>query len=426
VAQPGRYLWHEGMRVADLIPSRDTLITREYWNAQNTIVPEGRSDEFTARKHESRIGLSDATIGSSSASRTGQSSNLDGESAAGASSGSDDRTKQGQDRQDLRTEVKHGGSEINWEYAVIERLNKNNLTTELIPFNLGNAIDQRASRDNQPLAPGDVVTVFSQEDVPVATENRSKFVQVAGEVKAPGVYRVDPGETLRDVVARAGGLASHAYLYGSELLRESAKQEQRLRLAQMVERMQRELSEASAATASLSADDRSDEQARLQEQRGFIERLARVQPQGRVVLQLKPRDAQMSDIPAMPLEDGDIFTIPAKGDTVQVLGSVYNENTFRFRPGQQVAAYLNSAGGPTRGADTSHMFVIRADGSVYSRRQESSLLHGSHFTGMRLMPGDAIVVPQRFKTRSGVVAFRDWTQIFAQLALGAAAVSVIK
>jgi protein involved in polysaccharide export with SLBB domain len=425
VAQPGRYLWHEGMRVSDLIATRDALVTRQYWNTQNAMVPEAHNDEFTSRKRERRIGVSEGIANPGSASggvardqrANAQGSNLDG--AEPGNSGQDDE-------QDLRTEVKHRGSEINWEYAVIERLSTKDLTTELIPFNLGRAVDQHASQDNRPLAPGDVVTIFSQEDVPVATENRSKFVQVSGEVKAPGVYRVDPGETLRDVVLRAGGLASHSYLYGSELLRESAKQEQRRRLSQMVERMQRELMEASASTANLNPDDRTDEQARIQEQRAFIERLARVQPQGRVVLQLKPTDTLIEDIPAMPLEDGDIFTIPAKGETVQVLGSVYNENTFRFRPGQHVANYLNIAGGPTRGADKSRMFIIRADGSVYSRQQENGLLRGNHFDGLRLMPGDAIVVPQRFKTRSGLAAFRDWTQIFSQLALGAAAISVLK
>lgn len=451
VAQPGRYLWHEGMRISDLITSRDSLITRQYWNSQNAIVPEGRGNEFTTRRRESRVRLNEGTIGETGTTgrpdvtnqnpngqplpnqnfnrpnpggelMTGQPSNRDGNGLKEAPSAPADE----QDEQDLRTEVKHHGSEINWEYAVVERLNTKDLTTELIPFNLGNAIDQHSSKDDQLLSPGDVVTVFSQEDVPVATERRSKFVQVSGEVKAPGVYRVDSGETLRDVVGRAGGLAAHAYLYGAELLRESAKKEQSKRLAQMVERMQRELMEASASTAAISSEDRTDTQARLQEQRAFIERLARVQPQGRVVLQLKPTASQIADIPDMPLEDGDVFTVPARTDTVQVLGSVYNENTFRYRPGQQVATYLNIAGGPTRGADKGNMFVIRADGSVYSRQQENALIRGNHFASLRLMPGDAIVVPQRFKTRSGLVALRDWTQIFAQLALGGAAISAIK
>ncbi|HLW53802.1 MAG TPA: SLBB domain-containing protein [Candidatus Angelobacter sp.] len=454
VAQPGRYLWHEGMRVADLIPSRDTLITREYWNAQNAIVPEGRGDEFSIRRRRGTVGINDGEPGPPS-EREGQprtnqepgaganqppqggaqepGANRRGGANAAPGTGGEAGLSPGQpgyedqdNQQELRTEVKHRGSAINWEYAVIERLNSKDLTTELIPFNLGAAIDQHASGENQALAPGDVVTIFSQEDVPVATENRAKFVQVSGEVKAPGVYRVAAGETLRDVVARAGGLASHAYLYGSELHRETARKEQRKRLAQMVQRMQRELSEAAATPAGLTADERAEEQLSLREQRDFIERLARVEPTGRVVLQLKPSDAQLADIPAMPLEDGDVFTVPAKGDTVSVLGSVYNENTFRFRPGEHVSAYVSSAGGPTRGADKGRMFVIRADGSVTTRQQQGGLFTANHFESMRLMPGDAIVVPQRIRTRSSLAAFRDWTQIFSQLALGAAAIAILQ
>lgn len=30
VASPGRYPWHEGMRISDLIPSREFLVTRDY------------------------------------------------------------------------------------------------------------------------------------------------------------------------------------------------------------------------------------------------------------------------------------------------------------------------------------------------------------------------------------------------------------
>ena len=39
VAEPGRYVWKEGMRVSDLIPSRDFLITRDFWNRQNQPTP---------------------------------------------------------------------------------------------------------------------------------------------------------------------------------------------------------------------------------------------------------------------------------------------------------------------------------------------------------------------------------------------------
>jgi protein involved in polysaccharide export with SLBB domain len=471
VAQPGRYLWHEGMRVSDLIPSRDVLITRKYWNAQNAIVPvERNDDEFGSRPRlyrrnrnqlERGGGTSlpnDTANGAQDSTQTPAAGNYNDLSNREPNDNQMDRSnrdqlndqydqydqnrprlrdEQGQrepslsrdeetGQEDLRNEIRHRGSEINWEHAVIERLNHNDLTTELIPFNLGIAVDQPSSSENRALAPGDVITIFSQEDLPVATENRAKYVQIAGEVKAPGVYRVEPGETLRDAVIHAGGLGSHAYLYGAELLRESARQEQRKRLAQMVERMQRELQAAAAAPSGAAPEDRADVKARLDEQKDFIAKLAHAQPTGRVVLELKPTASTVEDIPAMPLEDGDIFTVASKGDTVQVLGSVYNENTFRFRPDKQVGAYLRIAGGPTRDADKGRVFVIRADGTVVSRAQQSSLLAGNRFDSMRLMPGDAIVVPQRFKFRSGLTAFRDWSQVFANLALGAASINVIR
>src|SRR6185437_7336376 len=37
VANPGRYAWHPGMRVSDLIPNKDALITRSYWQHKNDL-----------------------------------------------------------------------------------------------------------------------------------------------------------------------------------------------------------------------------------------------------------------------------------------------------------------------------------------------------------------------------------------------------
>ena len=58
---------------------------------------------------------------------------------------------------DVMTDVVQAGTEVNWEYAAIERRDESDLTTRVIAFNLGNAIDKVSSADNQPLKPGDVV-----------------------------------------------------------------------------------------------------------------------------------------------------------------------------------------------------------------------------------------------------------------------------
>ncbi|HWZ46018.1 MAG TPA: SLBB domain-containing protein [Candidatus Saccharimonadales bacterium] len=434
VAQPGRYLWHEGMKVSDLVPSRDALITRGYWNARNNMVRPGRNDDFSA----SRTGPSSATGEQMSAMPKGQAdtpsapkekdleARREGEDRIGLKRDSrlDFRPTTSQPEEDLAADIRRRASDINWEYAVVERTDTRDLTTQLEPFNLGNAIDQPLSKDNLRLLPGDVVTIFSQRDIPVSSGTRAKFVQVEGEVKAPGLYRVGPAETLREVVVRAGGLSSHAYLYGSELHRESTLKIQQKRQAEMIERMERELTAASTAHIGLTADDRSEERLRIQEQRDFIAKLAQVQPSGRVVLELRPADSTVEDIPAMVLEDGDKFFVPAKLDTIEVFGAVYNESAFRFRRGKPIPDYLRNAGGLTRAADKGREFVIRADGTVISRQQNRGLI-ANRFESMRLMPGDAIVVPARFKTAGLLRGFRDWSQIFAQLALGAGTISLL-
>ncbi|HTS38106.1 MAG TPA: SLBB domain-containing protein [Candidatus Solibacter sp.] len=444
VAQPGRYRWHQGMRVSDLIPSRDALIARQYWNERNSLVHSSERDDFSSslsrrsRLEKERVLTPDGQRAlARPMNESEQFAQQDAEQLAlgdgqledrvgiKEDSASDQNLAENQPDEELAADIRRRATDINWEYAVVERTDQRDLTTQLIPFNLARAIDQPSSVDNQALLVGDIVTVFSQKDIPVSTEARTKFVQIEGEVRAPGLYRVGPGETLRDMVRRSGGISSQAYLFGAELHRESTLKAQKKQLAQMVERMQRELQEQSASVSpGIAPEDFTEARVRIQEQRDFIDKLAQIQPTGRVVLELKPSASALDDVPAMALEDGDKFFIPAKLDTVEVLGSVYNENAFRFKPHKLVPEYVNNAGGFTRGADKAHAFVIRADGTVISRQQHHGFIN--RFETIRLMPGDAIVVPQRFKTGGVLRSLRDWTQVFSQLALGAAAINVLK
>ncbi len=123
----------------------------------------------------------------------------------------------------LRADIKLNVAEINWDYAVVKRLNKNELTTSLIPFNLGNAINGNDTADNILLMPGDSITIFSKDDINVPTAKHNVFVGLEGEINSAGVYQALPGETLRQIVARIGGLTPNAYLFGAELDRESVR-----------------------------------------------------------------------------------------------------------------------------------------------------------------------------------------------------------
>lgn len=368
VAQPGRYPWRPNMKIRDLIPNRDFLIKREYWTNQN-------------RPQNGKI-----------------VDNQEGHAP-----------------------------EVNWDYALIERLDSERLNTRLLPFNLGKAIDPTDAddRDNVVLQPGDIVTIYSQSDLKTPLAKQNKFVRLEGEFNAAGVYQVKQGG-LREIVANAGGLTQDAYLLGAQFYRESTRLEQQKRLDSFVSQMEVEVERNLSATArnvnsaeeAAALKDKADSQHRL------IEKMRQVKADGRIVFILPSGAKDLSVIPDLPLEDGDRFFVPARPATVNVIGAVYNESSQLFKEGWRARDYLRAAGGMTRESDRKKAFVIRANGSVVG--SASSGWWSGGMDSLLLLPGDTIVVPQNLNRIGFLKGLRDWTQVISQLALGAAAVRVLQ
>src|SRR4029077_10296838 len=145
------------------------------------------------------------------------------------------------DAQRLINQIKPSQREINWDYAVIERLNRNDLTTSLIPFNLGKAVIDGDPEQNLPLQPGDIVTVFSKQDIKVPISKLTQYIRLEGEFNSSGVHQIMPGETLRQLVARVGGLAPNAYLFGAQYTRESTRTQQEKTLDEALNRLERDI-----------------------------------------------------------------------------------------------------------------------------------------------------------------------------------------
>jgi protein involved in polysaccharide export with SLBB domain len=369
VAHPGRVEWHIGMRLRDLIPNQKALIAPEYWSTVN--------------------GAANATGGAAN------------------------------------TDIIRSDYEMNWDYALIQRLDPVDLTSHLVPFNLGKLVLEGDEDSNLPLEPGDTVIVFSQRDVAVPQARRSTFLRLEGEFRIPGFFRAQPGETLRHLVERVSGLTPDAYLYGAEFTRHSVRVEQQKGLDQMIEKLEQDISRQAVASAAGTAEEVADHRGTLEAQRQLVEKLRQVKATGRVVLDLKPGAANVADLPDIVLEDGDRLMVPGRPSTVAVLGAVYNRNSFLYRRGEPLSDYLKRAGGPTREADCGRMFLLRADGSVLSKQVAQGWWRGG-FSSLRMLPGDAIVVPERLSHGSFLRGLRDWSQVFAQFALGAAAVRVIQ
>jgi protein involved in polysaccharide export with SLBB domain len=312
--------------------------------------------------------------------------------------------------------------EIDWSYAVIERMNPQTLTTSLVPFNPGQLVLDHDPKQDLALEPGDVVTIFSQADIKVPQTQRTKFVRLEGEFKQAGIYTVLPGETLPQLVARAGGFTPEAYLFGSNFTRESTRILQQLRLNDYLQNLELEIDRSTiAAGASVGTVDPNATAA----SRSLVARFRTIRATGRVVLNIPQNATGIDNLPNIQLEDGDRFVVPSKPSTVNVVGAVYDQNSFLFRSSEEVGSYLRLAGGPTKSADGKDSFVIRADGSVVSRNSKNGVF-GNTFASLRLNAGDTVVVPEKVPRPSGLRNFISYTQIFSQLALGAAAIAVLQ
>lgn len=385
VAQPSRFSWKEGIRVSDLIPSKDALVSREFWINRN------------------RPTLQD-------------NKPLDALAVASAK-----KTELGQVERDLRRT-----EEVHWDYAVIERL-RDDLSTTLVPFNLGRAVLERDPTQNLTLRPGDIITVFSKTDIRVPSSKQARYVRLEGEFVTPGLYQVQEGETLRQLVARIGGITPQAYLFGAEFTRENARVIQQKQLDESLDRMSLEIDRSvgqqlAKATTPEAATAASEQ---LANQRRMLEKLKGVKAVGRVVLELPAEENLLTAaLPDIALENGDRFVVPARPAFVNVFGAVFNPNAYLYKSGRRADDYLDQAGGTTRDADGDSLYVLRADGTVVSRRQSSWL--SAAIGGNRLMPGDAVIVPERLERLNFTREFKDWTQIFYQFAMGVAGLKVLQ
>ena len=469
IANPGRFAWRPGMHVSDLIPDKESLITRDYWwrRAQLGLpAPEFEPipgfDDLRQPTENRAITLQRPTQESKSASnqpeyQQGQSEYPQGqpgyqqgqpEYQQDQSSSQQNQNPSAQQRAGnsplasaqsfsasrflpsaQRTEVRALAPEIDWDYAVIERLDMETLKTVLLPFDLGKLVLQHDPSQDLELEAGDVVSIFSEADIGVPITHQTKTVTLEGEFAHAGVYTVEPGETLRDLVERAGGLTANAYLYGSEFTRESTRAVQQARIDEYVQGLGMEIQRGNLAMASSSVSsalDLTSAASAQSSEQALLASLRQIRATGRVVLTFTPEASAASSIPNIPMENGDRFIVPPVPATVNVVGAVYDQNSFLYAPGKRAGAYLQLAGGPNRDADCKHEFIIRADGEVVSRNKGRPVWEGSEFNSLRINPGDTIIVPEKTFKPSALRGVLDWSQVFSQFALGAAALSVLR
>jgi protein involved in polysaccharide export with SLBB domain len=256
------------------------------------------------------------------------------------------------------------------------------------------------------LSPYDVVAVRS---IPEFRENLS--LEIKGEVRFPGNYTFKRGETLAQVITRAGGLTDLAHADAAVFTRESLREQEAKQLEDLRERLKAGVAASSLEKANDGKSSSAENTTRILEQLDSTEAL------GRLIVDLGGiLDGTMDDV---SLKDGDLLVIPEYRQEISVLGEIQHPSAHLFNRRLDIAEYIELSGGTNRYADKKRIYIVMADGSVTLPKKSGWFRHRRAL----IEPGDTIVVPLDVGRRRALTVWGEASAIIYQLALGAAAVN---
>lgn len=282
-----------------------------------------------------------------------------------------------------------------------------------------------AGKTSIPILDGDVISIPGDTDF----QESPQLIEVKGRVRNPGVYAITrKGETVAEIIKRAGGLADDAWTQGSSFVRDpkllinDATIRLSPRIIDIVAQIQAQqyaralaksdidkvrllgsgVSSALAGAASIAnpiaaaglggtqtSDVKANEKLLSREtvsaaRQPVIDNLG-----GNLPIRLDLALKKANDPNNILVRNGDIITIPETPSTVGVAGAVFIPSNQIFVPGKTLNFYLEKCGNYTADADRSQVLVIRPSGTVTK---------ANGYTKIEL--GDTIFVPTKVMVAS--------------------------
>lgn len=236
-------------------------------------------------------------------------------------------------------------------------------------------------------------------------------ITISGEVRFPGVYMIQQGETLSDVVERAGGLTAKAFADGAVFTREDIAKLETQRALEFAESIRRDFAASLLTEETVSST--------YEEIAMITENLESFEGKGRLLVDL-PKALAKDESANIVVQDGDKLFIPKVSNTVTVVGEVRRQGTHSYQTGLTLDDYISLGAGITDRADKGAIYIVKANGSVVIPK--TSLAYFST-NDQQLNPGDTIIVPVDSRHKESIPLWRDITQIVYQSTVAIAAVA---
>ena len=250
-----------------------------------------------------------------------------------------------------------------------------------------------------------------------AKSNKEIFsVSLEGAFVSPGIYGVQQGERLSDVIKRAGGYKDNAYTYGGILARKSVAEKEKLAFMRSADQLEQSI--ATAISSGRISSVGGDPTLALTSISNLISNLQDIEPVGRVVTEFDFDLLERSPEKDLLLEPGDRIFIPERSSTITVSGQVLSPTSFSFDPTYKVKNYIDLAGGYSEEADRNRTLVIYPNGMASRVRTWPN--------SPDLAPGTTLVVPRDPNPFDWLVFSQVLFPIISNFATSAAAIAALE
>ncbi|OQB54366.1 MAG: Polysialic acid transport protein KpsD precursor [Deltaproteobacteria bacterium ADurb.Bin151] len=322
-----------------------------------------------------------------------------------------------------RTVYNVTAEELNLEASAPPTL-KNRDIVRISPFDETSEAATLESEDiDSPLKKGTAASGQAAE-----AGHQIKYVTLTGEFKLPGRYPIQKGEKISDVIRRAGGYTSNAYLRGAYFTRESVRQIQQQRLDHMAGRIQRDLFPPGSMVIPKEADAEQikvlEDEIRLKKR--FVEYIQSLKANGRLTVRLVHLRLLKGSTHDIEVEHGDTIHLPQNSNIVNVVGAVMAERPHIHESSWEYLDYIFASSGYSQSADESDTFAIKVDGSTvmlprgfveWNSKTERWELTAFSTEKREIEPGDVIVAPGSIKHIAWLGQLRDITPLLMNTAV---------
>ena len=240
-------------------------------------------------------------------------------------------------------------------------------------------------------------------------------VSLEGAFVSPGIYGAKQGETLSQLILRAGGYKQNAYPYGGVLARKSVADNEKIAFMRSADQLEQSI--ATAISSGRISSVGGDPTLALSSISRLITNLENIDPIGRVVTEFDLDILQRAPEKDLLLEPGDRIFIPERSSTITVSGQVLSPTSFSFNPTYRVKNYIELAGGYSEEADSKRTLVIYPNGIASRVRNWPN--------SPDLAPGTTLVVPRDPNPFDWLVFSQVLFPIISNFATSAAAIAAL-